>query len=237
MTAIDPHRFTEPAKAKQFILAGNATLTIVSLKTGARFTFRIRKGKKRETDPHFVSVLDGGEYNYLGCIFQDGKFKVTKKSRYNSGQPCARAFIFLMEALAKGEFHPQLEVWHEGKCGKCGRQLTVPESIATGLGPECSAVAGVARVKLPRPPRGGKRKLLNTTLTEAEINAQEDERERRKGGSASDARREDGDDGGDGSDIEDIEREMQRMEARGDDIQTYRENINKWLARSAMEGC
>jgi hypothetical protein len=228
MTTIDPHRFTEPAKAKQFILAGNATLTIVSLKTGTRFTFRVRKGKKRETDPHFVSVLDGGEYNYLGCIFPDGTFKVTRKSIYNSGQPCARAFIFLMEALAKGEFHPQLEVWHEGKCGKCGRQLTVPESIATGLGPECSAVAGVARVKLPRPPRGGKRKLLNTTLTEAEINAQEDERERRKGAM---------DDALASGEAEDIEREMQRMEARGDDIQTYRENLNKMLARSAMEGC
>lgn len=212
MTAIDPHRFTEPAKAKQFILAGNATLTIVSLKSGARFTFRVRKGKKRETDPHFVSVLDGGEYNYLGCIFPSGDFKVTKKSRYNSGQPCARAFIFLMEALAKGEFHPQLEVWHEGKCGKCGRQLTVPESIATGLGPECSAAAGVARVKLARPPRARKTKARDE---------------------AAEARREDSDDGG--GEAEDVEREMQRMEAAGDDIQTYRENFNKMLARSAME--
>jgi hypothetical protein len=30
------------------------------------------------------------------------------------------------------------EVWHEGKCGKCGRALTVPSSILTGIGPECS---------------------------------------------------------------------------------------------------
>ncbi len=31
----------------------------------------------------------------------------------------------------------QLEVWHEGCCGKCGRKLTDAESIARGIGPEC----------------------------------------------------------------------------------------------------
>ena len=28
-------------------------------------------------------------------------------------------------------------VHHEGKCGCCGRSLTVPESIKRGIGPEC----------------------------------------------------------------------------------------------------
>ena len=27
-----------------------------------------------------------------------------------------------------------IEIWHEGKCGKCGRTLTVPDSIINGLG-------------------------------------------------------------------------------------------------------
>jgi hypothetical protein len=30
-----------------------------------------------------------------------------------------------------------LEVWHEGRCGRCGRALTVPESVERGIGPEC----------------------------------------------------------------------------------------------------
>jgi hypothetical protein len=40
--------------------------------------------------------------------------------------------------------HPdsdKLEVWHEGRCGRCGRRLTVPESIESGLGPECATKA------------------------------------------------------------------------------------------------
>lgn len=134
-------KITDPAKAKAFILAGNAFFTVLSLKTGTRFTFQVKKGKRRPTDPHFVSVRVGGSYEYLGCIFPNGVFKVTRKSRFNSGQPHARAFRFVMESLARDEFHPQLEVWHEGKCGKCGRPLTAPESIASGLGPTCARAA------------------------------------------------------------------------------------------------
>lgn len=35
-----------------------------------------------------------------------------------------------------------VEIWHEGKCGRCGRQLTVPESIESGFGPECVKMIG-----------------------------------------------------------------------------------------------
>jgi hypothetical protein len=30
-----------------------------------------------------------------------------------------------------------VEFWHEGKCGRCNRKLTVPSSIESGFGPEC----------------------------------------------------------------------------------------------------
>jgi hypothetical protein len=30
-----------------------------------------------------------------------------------------------------------VEVWHEGFCGKCGKRLTVPNSIEIGIGPDC----------------------------------------------------------------------------------------------------
>ena len=39
-------------------------------------------------------------------------------------------------------------VYHVGKCGKCGKKLTTPESILTGLGPTCSNKIGVPRVKI-----------------------------------------------------------------------------------------
>jgi hypothetical protein len=34
--------------------------------------------------------------------------------------------------------YPDAEVMHVGKCCKCRRLLTTPESIQRGIGPECS---------------------------------------------------------------------------------------------------
>lgn len=31
----------------------------------------------------------------------------------------------------------ELEVYHHGRCGRCGRKLTDPDSIVQGMGPEC----------------------------------------------------------------------------------------------------
>lgn len=37
----------------------------------------------------------------------------------------------------------RIEVWHEGRCGRCARRLTVPESILIGIGPECAEIMGL----------------------------------------------------------------------------------------------
>jgi len=36
----------------------------------------------------------------------------------------------------------QLLYYHEGRCGRCARRLTVPESIINGIGPECAKREG-----------------------------------------------------------------------------------------------
>lgn len=130
----------QPSQRMAYILAGNATVTVLSVKTGQRFTYRIRQSEAREGRDrvHFVGVLTGadntGDYRYLGTIFSRDKFVVTKKSAIGPGAPCAVAFGWLFEHLDS----LAVELWHEGSCGRCGRKLTVPESIATGLGPVCA---------------------------------------------------------------------------------------------------
>lgn len=37
----------------------------------------------------------------------------------------------------------KLLYYHEGRCGKCARKLTVPESIINGIGPKCAKAGGV----------------------------------------------------------------------------------------------
>jgi hypothetical protein len=130
-----------------YVLAGNATFTLRSTRTGVRYTYCVKKAKARnphEKPPWFVSVLTGPEneasYSYMGVIDHRG-FHETHNSRVTASAPSWRAFAWFFLALNQGDPMSlrHFQFWHSGKCGACGRTLTVPESIETGLGPECAA--------------------------------------------------------------------------------------------------
>lgn len=139
-------KFESPSLAKQFALAGRARLTLRSCRTGARFTFRITQ--KDETSPHFVSLLTGPDntrsYTYLGTIFQGQRYAHGRKSSISADATSSKAFAWAWSFLSRGELPPECEVWHEGTCARCGRALTVPESVSRGLGPDCAEAMGLA---------------------------------------------------------------------------------------------
>ena len=146
---------SDPKTVLTFMLAGNAICTLRSAKSGTRYTYKIREGKKKvPTDPSifFVNLLTGpdntSDYTYLGVI-GNGGFRLTGKSKMKPDSGPVVAFRWAYDCFAKGTLPASLEVWHSGRCGRCGRLLTDAESIATGFGPECSEVVGVARVQLP----------------------------------------------------------------------------------------
>lgn len=131
-----------PEYRKNYILGGNATVTLVSRRTGDRFTYRVRRapprsGQTEEQLPYFVSVLTGPDntrdYSYLGTIFPDGNFRLTKGSKISANAPSAKAWDWTWHNLDTD----RVEVWHEGICSRCGRPLTDPASVAAGLGPTC----------------------------------------------------------------------------------------------------
>ncbi len=132
-----------PATTIAFMLAGNAHVTFQSRRTETRFTYRVsaadpRPGDKRPP-PHFVSVLTGPDfYEYLGCIFDRKVYSHGRKSRIALDAPSAVAFAWVWKKLSGGDMHSELAIYHEGRCGRCGRRLTTPESVATGLGPVCA---------------------------------------------------------------------------------------------------
>jgi hypothetical protein len=133
----------DPAAVFEFALLGAARFTLKSLRTGAHFTYRVKKPKKDEQPPYrHVSVLTGqnneADYTYLGTISTEHVFRHNwRKSRVKKDAPSVVAFTFFWNNLVKGTIHANLQFWHEGRCAKCGRLLTVPESIAAGIGPEC----------------------------------------------------------------------------------------------------
>jgi hypothetical protein len=135
--------FTTPAAARAFMLGGNATITLVSLKTGARFTYKIKAGINPDDEIFFVSLLGGpdneADFRYLGRIsrgtFWAGR-KTPRPGDVGPDAPSTKAFSYVWEHLAADRM-PGVEIWHEGRCGRCNRKLTVPASIKSGFGPEC----------------------------------------------------------------------------------------------------
>jgi hypothetical protein len=133
------NRFTDAATARHFILAGNARLTLRSNKTGHHYTFRVRQSNDKQV--WFVGILSDGdnEHGYvpLGIICRDQRFKLLRKTTFRENSPSFVAFRWAWSHLSVNSLPETVQVWHEGRCGRCGRALTHPESIESGFGPEC----------------------------------------------------------------------------------------------------
>ena len=157
-------KFATPAEVLAFMLAGNATFTYRSLRTGTRFTYKVTLADKRnpedknEAPAWFVAVLAGpdntADYTYLGMI-KAMTFFATAKSKHMAESASFKTFKWALATFAQNVnvMPSQMEVWHTGHCGRCGRALTVPESVASGIGPECAAIMQREQVKLALDPK------------------------------------------------------------------------------------
>ena len=132
-------------KILQFIFAGDAVFTVRNEKTGNRFTYRVQALKRSrpqaEKDFFFVKSFYGNEnetnYKYFGTIYEDRSFKMSDKSKLSAEAKPVIAFKWLLPKLLSNTLPDFVAIYHEGRCGRCGRRLTVPESILSGFGPEC----------------------------------------------------------------------------------------------------
>ena len=132
----------KPDAVPAYTLAGNATITLLSGNTDRHFTYKIKKSKDKE-NLYFVNLLSGSDndkdYQYIGCYYSDTKYfhpaKPWKDMVTMAWPPSLRAIRFFFIRLYT--IPSNLHVYHEGRCGRCGRKLTTPESIERGLGPEC----------------------------------------------------------------------------------------------------
>lgn len=123
----------------KYMKAGKGIITLHNEETGNRFTFKF--SKIDDKDITFVKLLTGSDnnhsYSYMGMLTDSG-VKPTRNSKISSDAPSFKAFNWMVRNLNKLDKYPQVKVYHEGVCGKCGRTLTTPESIKLGIGPECS---------------------------------------------------------------------------------------------------
>ncbi len=146
-----------------YVLAGEAVFT-VSNGTGSHYTYHTYRSKpsgSQRLGAWFIKVLTGPDrstdFKYIGMLWWDREFgdhtrepviKITKMSKFMSHHECVKvaqwALRAIWQAANKGYALPaRYSILHEGKCGRCGRPLTTPESLDTGLGPDCAAELGV----------------------------------------------------------------------------------------------
>ena len=127
---------------KEFTFAGNATITLRSGNTDKHYTYKIT-AHKEDNNLFFVRLLNGpdneDDYSYIGCYYKDTQIfnpcKTWKNKANHCWPPSLRAIKYFFDKI--DGLPDNLHVYHEGKCAKCGRKLTTPESLETGFGPEC----------------------------------------------------------------------------------------------------
>jgi len=129
--------FSNAKDVRAFMFAGKAIVTFKSQKTGKHYTYKVEKPDERV--PHFVKVLIGADnandYAFIGTIFEEKVFRAGRN--VNKSMQHVQAFAWVWERISMGIVPQSVDIYHEGKCGCCGRILTTPESIESGYGPIC----------------------------------------------------------------------------------------------------
>jgi hypothetical protein len=117
------------------------------------YTYRVKLKKgdpdgKWKNDAYFVGLLTGPDntrdFTYLGKLIPEtGEVRLTSGSKYTDEtwpvrivrKVLARIYANDTDAISAAGW----ELHHEGRCCRCGRTLTVPESVESGIGPECAS--------------------------------------------------------------------------------------------------
>lgn len=123
--------------ALKYIFGGNSYTTFLNTQSNNRFTYRVSKSKK-DSSVFFVSVLTGSDvYSYVG-YYKNSEYNHSPKSNIGIDAQSIKVFNWVVSNLKNGTLPSIIEIWHDGRCGKCGKQLTVPKSIEVGIGPDCA---------------------------------------------------------------------------------------------------
>lgn len=145
--------------SREFVTAGKAIFTIEvpinfqlqynNVKPHYTYRINFKKGEGQWNDTYFINLLTGPDnsspYDYTCFALLDansGKISLTRKTRLTDNSWPVKILRRVLANIWQGTGHrieeSGFKVHHEGRCGRCGRRLTVPSSIESGIGPECA---------------------------------------------------------------------------------------------------
>lgn len=144
--------------ALRFMLAGCSEFIMISGKTGKRLHYRLDKKEAQNTkndkdqtnktsEQKFIYWLNvginNGTLSYAGVLYfdsNDHRFKFGKGARgtLTPDDIRVKSILYVLNNFVNQKYDINVKIMHIGKCGKCGKKLTDPESIMIGLGPVCA---------------------------------------------------------------------------------------------------
>ena len=140
---------------KEFFFAGRAVWTVANKQTGKHFTFKLRiKSDPQYGKTMYISERIDSGWGYVGILRKEDwtvvltKASVRRDHRLSPTDTVVKAinwFFFMLKN--EREWPEYIEIKHEGKCGRCGRALTHPDSLKTGIGPDCAGRVGQESTK------------------------------------------------------------------------------------------
>ena len=132
---VKPEALAEVLKSEKNNKGGY--ITVKSLSSGKDFTYRIARSEFK--DRWYTQVYIETQYmqfRHLGVYKNQGIFKAGVPVT----TPAAQGAGWLLRMVEKGAFktiETQADIYHTGRCLKCGKELTDANSIEAGLGPIC----------------------------------------------------------------------------------------------------
>jgi len=144
---------------RSFIFQGKAVFTLENIESGNYIVYKVYSLKRRRGQPEntrlfnvYVRALgDGWRGNrYIGQV---DRLTETLKTPFgvDTNSVGVRTFNWIIAKWRKLEkFEGKMNMYHMGVCCKCGRDLTVPESINNGIGPQCKHYREDSTIKMAK---------------------------------------------------------------------------------------
>jgi len=124
---------SHPVDAPNLLLDGVVT---AKLTNGKHFTYRLSSVRRGALDgKRIVELMIGpdNEHSFKAWGFIDEDARIRMWKRFQGSEAYKKHRLLLM-----GKAQEHVECWLQaGRCLKCGRVLTNPESIVAGVGPVC----------------------------------------------------------------------------------------------------
>lgn len=125
----------------RYLHAGKGVVTLAHPTTWKAHSYAFLYPKNSKEFPEgtiFVYVLHEGHKLYLGML--DGSnFRTTSRSKFTEDTESVRGARYIVSMANKQCLvdRREMNLYHSGKCCKCGRSLTAGSSMTQGIGKKC----------------------------------------------------------------------------------------------------